>query len=40
MSRRCPKCKTVYAGEARFCPKDGSPLVEVAGSGGQAVTSG
>ncbi|MEE8192636.1 MAG: serine/threonine-protein kinase [Gemmatimonadales bacterium] len=40
MSRRCPKCKTVYAGEARFCPKDGSPLVDVAGSGGQAVTSG
>jgi serine/threonine-protein kinase len=40
MSRRCPKCKTVYAGEARFCPKDGSPLVDVAGSGGRAVTSG
>jgi serine/threonine-protein kinase len=40
MSRRCPKCKTVYAGEARFCPKDGSPLVDVAGSGGQVVTSG
>jgi eukaryotic-like serine/threonine-protein kinase len=37
MSRRCPKCKTVYAGEARFCPKDGSPLVDVAGSGGKAI---
>lgn len=37
MSRRCPKCKTVYAGEARFCPKDGSPLVDVAGTGGQKV---
>jgi serine/threonine-protein kinase len=31
MSRRCPRCKTVYAGEARFCPKDGTPLVEVSG---------
>lgn len=38
MSRRCPKCKTVYAGEARFCPKDGSPLVDVGGSGGAAVS--
>lgn len=37
MSRRCPKCKTVYAGEARFCPKDGSPLVDVGGAGGDAV---
>ena len=32
MSRRCPRCKTVYAGEARFCPKDGSPLVDVGGA--------
>ena len=31
MSRRCPRCKTVYTGAARFCPKDGSPLVDVAG---------
>ncbi len=38
MSRRCPKCKTVYAGEARFCPKDGSPLVDVAGTGGRPVS--
>ena len=38
MSRRCPKCKTVYAGEARFCPKDGSPLVEVGGSSGEGVS--
>jgi serine/threonine-protein kinase len=37
MSRRCPRCKTVYAGEARFCPKDGSPLVDVAGAGGKVV---
>jgi serine/threonine-protein kinase len=27
----------VYAGEARFCPKDGSPLVDVGGSGGKAI---
>ncbi len=39
MSRRCPKCKTVYAGEARFCPRDGSPLVDVAGKGGQRVSA-
>ena len=38
MSRRCPRCKTVYAGEARFCPKDGSPLVDVGGAGGKVVT--
>lgn len=37
MSRRCPRCKTVYAGEARFCPKDGSPLVDVGGGGGKVV---
>jgi serine/threonine-protein kinase len=40
MSRRCPRCKTVYAGEARFCPKDGSPLVDVAGSGGRSIVGG
>lgn len=39
MSRRCPKCKTVYAGAARFCPKDGSPLVDVGGGGGAPVDS-
>jgi serine/threonine-protein kinase len=37
MSRRCPRCKSVYAGAARFCPKDGSPLVDVAGTGGGPV---
>jgi len=29
-SRRCPRCGNVYTGDARFCPRDGSPLVEVA----------
>ena len=28
--RRCPKCHSLYAGDARFCPKDGSQLVDVA----------
>jgi len=28
--RRCPACHAVYAGDARFCPRDGSPLVDVA----------
>jgi serine/threonine protein kinase len=32
--RRCPKCKTVYAESARFCPKDGSMLVDVQGTPG------
>ena len=31
-SRRCPRCNRVYSDPARFCPQDGSPLVEVAGS--------
>jgi len=26
----CPKCHTVYTGDARFCPQDGSQLVDVA----------
>ncbi|HWA57725.1 MAG TPA: protein kinase [Gemmatimonadales bacterium] len=30
-SRRCPRCNRVYADPARFCPQDGSPLVEVSG---------
>ncbi len=27
--RRCPQCHSVYADDARFCPKDGTPLVDV-----------
>jgi serine/threonine protein kinase len=27
--RRCPKCGSVYTDTARFCPKDGTKLVEV-----------
>lgn len=30
--RRCLKCGTSYTGDARFCPKDGNPLVDVGGS--------
>ncbi len=29
-TRRCLRCQAVYEGDARFCPRDGSPLVEVA----------
>jgi serine/threonine-protein kinase len=36
--RRCPKCGTVYPGEARFCAKDGSPLVDVAVAGSSGTT--
>src|SRR3989441_2636494 len=32
--RRCPKCKTIYSDAARFCPKDGSMLVDVQGATG------
>lgn len=28
--RRCPKCHTVYTGDARFCPQDGTQLADVA----------
>jgi eukaryotic-like serine/threonine-protein kinase len=27
--RRCLRCQTIYEGDARFCPRDGSPLVDV-----------
>jgi len=36
--RRCPKCGAVYGGEARFCPKDGSPLIDVAVAGTTGTT--
>lgn len=38
-SRRCPRCRSIYQGEARFCPKDGSPLVEVSGQTGSATVT-
>ena len=37
-NQRCPKCGTVYPGEARFCAKDGSPLVDVAVAGTSGTT--
>ena len=36
--RRCPKCGTVYSGDARFCAKDGSPLLDVAVTGKSGTT--
>jgi len=36
--RRCTKCGSVFEGEARFCPKDGTPLVEVAIAGESGTT--
>ncbi len=30
LNRRCPRCQASYASPARFCTRDGSPLVEVA----------
>ena len=30
--RRCPTCQRLYEGDARFCPRDGSPLLEVTGA--------
>ena len=35
MSRRCTRCKNVYEGDARFCPKDGTKLVDVSGKTGK-----
>ena len=26
--KRCPTCQRLYEGDARFCPRDGTPLVE------------
>jgi serine/threonine protein kinase len=32
-NRRCPRCHNHYAAPARYCPSDGTPLVEVEPSG-------
>jgi len=37
--RRCLRCQTVYEGDARFCPRDGSPLVEVGAAKRKTETS-
>lgn len=39
-SRRCLRCGAVYSGGARFCPKDGSPLVDVQAPGKPAPAPG
>ena len=36
LNRRCPRCQANYASPARFCTRDGSPLVEVAPADGSA----
>jgi serine/threonine protein kinase len=38
-TRRCPRCNRVYSDPARFCPQDGSPLVDVAGGPAPQETS-
>ncbi|HXI20253.1 MAG TPA: hypothetical protein VNH46_04170, partial [Gemmatimonadales bacterium] len=38
-SRRCPRCNRVYSDPARFCPQDGSPLVETSGGPAPSQTS-
>jgi serine/threonine-protein kinase len=39
-SRRCLRCQSVYEGDARFCPRDGSPLVEIANTTKPPATKG
>jgi len=34
LNRRCPRCQANYAAPARFCTRDGTPLVEVAPADG------
>ncbi|HWP38336.1 MAG TPA: protein kinase [Gemmatimonadales bacterium] len=34
--RRCPRCGNTLEGDARFCPRDGNPLVEMSGPPPQA----
>jgi serine/threonine protein kinase len=38
-NRRCPRCQTTYAAPARFCVKDGSPLVEIAPESSDSTTA-
>jgi serine/threonine-protein kinase len=38
-NRRCPRCHTHYAPPARFCARDGTPLVEVAAAAPQVATA-
>ena len=33
LNRRCPRCQANYAAPARFCTRDGTPLVEVVAAG-------
>ena len=35
-TKRCPKCGAVYTADAKFCPRDGSPLVGVTPAAGSA----
>jgi eukaryotic-like serine/threonine-protein kinase len=39
-NRRCPRCQTAYEAPARFCVKDGSPLVEVGDDDTTALAAG
>ena len=32
--KKCPKCGTLYGTDAKFCPKDGAPLVAVLSDSG------
>jgi eukaryotic-like serine/threonine-protein kinase len=34
--KRCPTCQRTYTDDARFCPRDGSPLVDVAAAASAA----
>ena len=37
--KRCPVCGTLYAGDAKFCPKDGTGLINVVPAPAPAATS-
>ncbi|MDQ2768056.1 MAG: hypothetical protein M3Y30_12970, partial [Gemmatimonadota bacterium] len=38
MSTRCPSCHTIYADDAKFCPRDGTKLETAAPSPPHAPT--